>query len=196
MHILVDYNSPMDGILSIEESVLLIRTLIDYAKKNQKIAFIIKPHPSADLIILSELIKDKTENIYLINKKLPPDDALYISDVLFTKFSTLGIEAMIYDVQVVSVLLDNEERFKLYGEAAEYVYDQLTLISVIRNNLSSVEDMNKWKNSFDSKRKNFISAYYPKLDKSSSEILVKAVSNHLKLASLNQNKEAFIKSIN
>ena len=179
VYILADYGGQVSGIESIEEIVLLLSTLIDYAKNHQNIALIIKPHPSADLDILKELIEDKSENIYLIDKKLPPDDALNIADVMFCKFTTMGIEAMVYDVQVVSILLDNEKIFKVYGEAAEYINCKEDLTNFLKNTIQSKDTFIEWKNSYAEKRKKFISEYYPKIEKTSAKIMQESITRNI-----------------
>jgi hypothetical protein len=46
---------------------------------------------------------------------------LQAADVLVTKFSTLGVEAMYMDRPVIAAILDGERRFHVFGDAAEYV---------------------------------------------------------------------------
>ena len=43
-----------------------------------------------------------------------------MADVIFFKFSTMGVESMIYDPSN-SILLDKEKTFKVFGNSAEYM---------------------------------------------------------------------------
>ena len=56
---------------------------------------------------------------YLIDKNMLPYHALNAADLLITKFSTIALEAMLFKRPVVSILLDGEERFRIYGDAVE-----------------------------------------------------------------------------
>ena len=180
IYILLDFQAPSAGYNSVEEIVYLSNTIVDFVKRNRNIALIIKPYPSIDMSLLSNIILNKTDNIYLVDKKLLPDHALNIADVIFCKFSTLGVEGMIYDTQVVSILLDNEKLFKVFGDSAEYIYKKEELIFFLETSLNSKDNFIKWKNSFKEKRKKFLKEYYPKQEKSSDEIIVETITKILK----------------
>ena len=98
---------------------------------------------------------------------------------MFCKFTTMGIEAMVYDVQVVSMLLDNEDIFKVFGEAAEYIYCKEDLTNFLKNTLESKDTYIEWKNSYAKKRKKFISEYYPKIEKTSAKIIQETVIRNI-----------------
>lgn len=179
INILLNFNGSLAGFESLEEVIYLSETLIEFAKNNQNIALIIKPHPSANLSPLKYLINGKTQNIYLVDKNALPDNALNISDVMFCKYSTMGMEAMIYDVQVVSVLLDNENVFKFYGNSAKYIYKKNELSFFLNSIFSSKDKFMLWKKSYQEKREKFVKDYYPELDLSSGEIIVKTISENI-----------------
>jgi hypothetical protein len=180
IYLLFDFAAVIAGLYSVEESNHLTKTLIEFTKNNPDIALIIKPHPSANIDSLNFFDKNKLENIYIVDKQALPDHALNIADIMFCKFSTMGIEAMIYDVQVVSVLLDNENIFKVFGDAAEYIYSKKDLSIFLENTFHSKETLFQWKNKFTERRKEFISDYYPKLEKGSATILVEALKKNIK----------------
>jgi len=175
IYLLLDFPVVMQGWMSSEEVLYLSNIVVDFIKKHSNIALIIKPHPSANLSILNTIISNKTDNIYVVNKNMTPDHALNLADIMITKESTMGIEAMIYDVQVVSVHLQESILFKAFGEAAHYIYDKIGIITFLEKTLSSKESLNKWKELFAEKRILFIEEYYPKMDKSSEEILVETM---------------------
>ena len=105
IYILLDLQSPSAGYNSVEEIIHLLKTLVEFVDDKKNIALIIKPYPSANFSWLSNLIRHRSENIYLLDKKQLPDHALNVADVIFCKFSTMGVESMIYDTQVVSFYL-------------------------------------------------------------------------------------------
>tara|TARA_B110000459_G_C16625417_1_gene505064 strand:- start:9123 stop:11012 length:1890 start_codon:yes stop_codon:yes gene_type:complete len=179
IYMLLDFSGVLPGYISLEELTCLLNIVVDFCKNHLNIALIVKPHPSADLSPLSKVLLKKTNNIYVIEKNILPDHALNIADVMISKFSYMGVEAMIYDVQVVSVLLDDESIFKVFGEAAEYIYNKENLIILLEETLSSKDSFNQWKDSFKDKRKQFVEEYYPNLEKSSNEIIVETIIKKL-----------------
>lgn len=171
IYLLLDYAILAPGIYSVEESYQLTNSLIEFTRDRSNIALIIKPHPSASIKPLTFLMKKNLDNIYIVDKQALPDHALNIADIMFCKFSTMGMEAMIYDVQVVSFLLDNENIFKVFGDAAKYIYTKEDLTIFLENTLNSKDIFLQWKNLFKEKRKEFVENYYPKLEKSSDIII-------------------------
>ena len=155
-------------------------TVINFSRDRKDVAVIIKPHPSADLSNLNELLSNANDNIYTVNKNILPDHALNVSDLMICKNTYMGIEAMIYDVQVVSVLLDKESIFKIFGKAAEYIYEKKELNIFLEKNLSSKDRFIEWKSLYKEKRRQFIQEYYSKAERSSEEIIVKTITKYIK----------------
>ena len=122
-YVLYDYPGFLRGFHSKQEILLVVMELIDLAKANKNIAIIIKPHPGAKTEILNDMLhKHHLPNIFVLNRKILPYHALNCADLLVTKFSTLGMEAMIFEVPVISVISDLEKRWQIYKEAATYLF--------------------------------------------------------------------------
>lgn len=179
---LIEFSEPYIGFKSLEEIYCLLKNIIDFAKHNFHICFIIKPNYSTNLNLFNNIFENITDNIYFMDKKSFPDYAFNVVDIVFTKFSTVGLEALAYDVQVVSLSLDNDNIFKIYGNAAEYLSSEEELILFLKNNLYSKEIFTKWKNSFKEKRKLFIEKYYPKMEFSAESIIAKSLNDKIKLS--------------
>ncbi|MDA9804410.1 hypothetical protein N9C67_00150 [Gammaproteobacteria bacterium] len=179
IHMLFDYSGTLPGYISIEEASYHLDTVMDFCKDYPNIALIIKPHPSADMSILSNALSNKTNNIYVVDKNTLPDHALNIADIMITKFSYMGIEAMIYNVQVVSLLFDDESMFKVFGEAAEYIYDKEELIMFLKNTFSTKNAFIQWKEQYKEKGEKFIKQFYPNLGKSAEEIIAKTITRRI-----------------
>ena len=79
---------------------------------------------------------------------------------------------MIYDAQVVSIILDNEKLFKVYGNSAVYISKKEDLKIFLNSTLNSKKSFDLWKESFKKNREKFLNEYYPKLEKTSEEIIV------------------------
>tara|TARA_B110000305_G_scaffold217152_1_gene256243 strand:- start:104 stop:1045 length:942 start_codon:yes stop_codon:yes gene_type:complete len=179
IHMLFDYSGALPGYISLEEASYHLNIVIDFCKDHPNIALIIKPHPSADMSILSNALSNKTKNIYVVDKNMLPDHALNIADIMITKFSYMGVEAMIYNVQVVSLLFDDESMFKNFREAAEYIYDKEELIMFLKNTFSTKNTFIQWKEQYKEKRELFIEQFYPNLGNRSEEIIVKTITSRI-----------------
>ncbi len=121
-YIMFDYPHQLNGYQSLEESVTTLIAVLDIIKDRKDIALIIKPHPSADISFL-EIIKNRYQypNIYYMKKLDNPIIGLTISDILITKYSTLGIEAMSMNTIIISMQLDSSNVFQLYGKDRTYL---------------------------------------------------------------------------
>lgn len=120
-YILYDSGSILRGYLGVREQVEITTLLLDFAKDHPSVGMIIKPHPSHKQGILESLIDTYSlENIFIIDKKMLLFHCINATDFLITKFSTGGIEAMCLKKPVVSVILDGENEFRIYADAAEY----------------------------------------------------------------------------
>jgi hypothetical protein len=121
-YFLFDANSILRGYLTIQEQSLVIKALLNFAREHRSVALIIKPHPSSCPGMIEALIDYfSLSNIFLLNKKMLPYHALNAADLLITKVSTIALEAMLFKKPVISVLLDGEERFRIFGDAMECV---------------------------------------------------------------------------
>lgn len=179
-YILLDFQEPRHGYISFEEVIYITNTLVDFVKKNSNICLIIKPYPNSNAVsLIKDLINKRSKNIYLITSISSPDHFLNIADIIFTKFSSLGIESMIYDTQIVSLHLDKEKTFKVFGNAAKYLYKKKDLVDFLDDKLSSKNNFFEWKKSFEDKRKKFINDYYPKLDYNSEKIIAMTLKKYL-----------------
>ena len=180
IYVFLPFSNPLPGYASAEEVYYVLNTLVEFAKIHKNIAVIIKPNYSADLSYLSDIIFKKYDNIYILDKNVPPDHVLNITDIVFCKISTLGKEAMIYDQQVVSTLFDNEKIFKVFGDAAHYIYTKEELSFFLEKTLYSKATFIQWKNSFKEKRKFFMKENFPKLEKNTEKIIVETIKKKLK----------------
>ncbi len=121
-YILLDSNGTLRGYLTRREQALVAGSLLNFAREHPAVALMIKPHPAHIPGWLEALIDCfALPNVYLIDKNMMPYHALNAADLLITKFSTLALEAMLFKTPVVSILLDGEERFRIYGDAVERV---------------------------------------------------------------------------
>ncbi len=148
--IIYDFSKQIFGYFSLGEIIDSLKVVIELAKRNRRVCVLIKPHPSADTNILNLMLQD----INLVNIKVCSvfeniDNLMAISDVLITKNSTIGINAMKYRTLVVSYQFDNCEDFRIFGNDGCYVSDEFELEALLNKVVSD-----------DAYRKNLLLAQY------------------------------------
>lgn len=156
-YILYDPNVILRGYLAVSEQAQTMEFLLDLIKKHPSTALIIKPHPGHRPGLLESLIDSYSlQNVFLINKNMPPYHALNVANFLITKSSTIGVEAMLLGCPIISVILDNEERFKIYEDAAEYKTTIEELNKLLTKLVNDVSFRFKWTEKQIEKQKSFL----------------------------------------
>ena len=132
--IFLDSQAVLRGYCSSLEQTLLVATVFNFVKENKNTILIIKPHAQHKKGKLERYFKDDTSSrIFWLDSSISPYHCINASDLVITKFSTLGAEAMILNVPTICALLDNETRWKIYENAASYVYDIVELENLLVN---------------------------------------------------------------
>jgi hypothetical protein len=159
-HIFLDTGYTIRGFLSTQEQAIITSFLLKFASKQPSVALIIKPHPGHKVGTLESLIdKHALKNVFLVDKNMLPYHALNAADMLITKYSTIGIEAMLFERPVISVLLDCEERWKIFGEAAEYVNAIEALDNLLTELIKNSTIRSQWTIRQIQKQKFFLNQY-------------------------------------
>ncbi len=158
-YILFDFASPLFGYGSLEEILSTFYTLVEFIKEYQDICLVVKPHPSADVHVINSAKKNITlNNCIFLKREDNVNYALALSDVVVTKYSTIGIEAMKSNSLVVSYQLDESESFRLYGENGNYVYS----LAELKNMLEKVITDDDYKNKLLINQKQFYETNFSK----------------------------------
>jgi len=122
-YVLYDYPGFTRGFYSKQEILLILFELFSLARENKNIAIIIKPHPSAKTKILTDMLHwYSLPNLFVLDRTMLPYHALNCADLLITKFSTLAMEAMIFEKPIISAIFDLDKRWQIYKDAAFYVF--------------------------------------------------------------------------
>jgi CDP-glycerol glycerophosphotransferase (TagB/SpsB family) len=131
-YILVDVSVAERGYQSVSEIHDLILFLPLLAKRYSDYLFLIKPHPgSNNKTYLTKKIN--MDNIIVYDKVLSILHFLNVSDVLITKYSAIGVEAILFDKLVISILPDTQKGFKAYDDAAIYVKEKEEIYEIFDN---------------------------------------------------------------
>jgi hypothetical protein len=121
-YIFIDINVRIRGYIHIQEVEIFIFNAKKMAEIFNNYAFIIKPHPSfKELSYLESKLHD-VENIYTYGQNESIFHYLNASSIVITKQSTIGFEANFLGKVLVSLILDGEENWKVFGDFAYYFY--------------------------------------------------------------------------
>jgi hypothetical protein len=160
-YILFDSSYMLRGYITIREQSLVTTSLLKFAQEHPYVALLIKPHPAHCSEWLECLIDYYSlPNVFLTNKNMLPYHALNAADLLITKFSTIGLEAMLFKKPVVSILLDGEERFRMYGDAVEPVNTVEDLNRLLSMLVSDTGRRADWEENQKKKQARFLKGYF------------------------------------
>ncbi len=181
LYIFYDPGHILKGYKAASEEACTTEFLLDFVKTNSSIALIIKPHPRHHPGILeSQIGSYALQNVFLINNKMLPHHCLNAADLIITKYSTVGIEAMYIDRPVISVILDGETNFKFYANAAKYIYSIQELGKLLNSLINDENYRSHWALKLKEQSIKFLDLSNYKVSKSPSELTADAVDALIK----------------
>lgn len=176
-YILFDLSGAFRGYISMQETSITANKLIEFVKRNKRVALIVKPHPSVKKE--KNIFNTTLPNIFVLDKDILPYHALNCSDFLITKYSTLGIEAMLFEKPVISVILDREKRWRTFQNAADYFYTMEGLIGLLTKIVNDRSFYMSWKKQHIDKQKQFLTKCFSVSFADSSQFTANAIKKHL-----------------
>lgn len=181
-YVLYDPNYILRGCHSTREQVQVTETLLNLAKINPSMGLIIKPHPGHHPGILEDMIDEHyQENVFLVDKDMQPNHALNAADVLITKYSNIGQEAMFFECPIISVLLDGDEKYRSFGNAAEYIMSLAALSEFMSSLIKDDQFRNDWKTQQIQKQQVFMKDFFVESEFPSSLLAADAIDQHIKM---------------
>ena len=146
MVIAYDPGAVILGYLTPTEQVQVTEVLLNLCQKFKNLTLMIKKHPNqGNAVFLDSQLKNcKLDNVIMIPKKERPSHFLNAADLLITKFSTLGLEAMYLNTPFLACLLDQEKKFQIFEEVPEYVFSIQSLTEKLTNFLNHESIFQLW----------------------------------------------------
>ena len=180
-YLLLESSPTLRGYLTIQEQSLVTGSLLNFAREHPAVALMIKPHPAHEMDWLEALIDYfSLPNVFLLNKNMMPYHALNAADLLITKSSTLALEAMLFRKPVISILLDGEERFRIYGEAVEKANSVEALNQILTLMVSDAAWRADWENHQLDHQARFLQEYFGDNISESAQRGAEAIERYLK----------------
>ncbi|MCB4790671.1 MAG: CDP-glycerol glycerophosphotransferase family protein [Elusimicrobia bacterium] len=180
MYVLYTPATSTRGFTTVREQVLLTDFLLKFANNFQNTALLIKPHPTCNTVTLNYAIKRYSlPNVFLIDKNISPYHAINACDLLILKISTVGLEAMLLNRPVISVILNKEMRFRIYGEATENV-TSIEELDVLLRKLENEKDFRFiWTKNMIIKGNKYCEEYMGKRQTNSSALSAEAIDRFI-----------------
>lgn len=164
------------GYLSSWERNTLSHAMLTFAASEPSIHLVIKPHPSHRAGELEARIGELgLPNVHLVASSALPHHCINASDVVLTKFSTVGIEAIYFGRPVVSALLDREIGFRMFGGSADYFEDVEALTALFAELVES-EARARWMGERSSRLDAYNRALRFEISRPPSELLAAAIA--------------------
>ena len=145
-YICFDYGVVLRGYYTFSEAITLL-TFLSKLCISEDYCLIIKPHPSANIDKINTFLKSFSSNVFIVNRDSLPYHSINACDLLITKYSMIGVDAMIFKKPVISVILDKELGFKAFKNAAEYVFSIKDLDILFKKFKENPDFYENWKNS-------------------------------------------------
>jgi hypothetical protein len=179
-YFLYDSQAALRGYTTCQEQSKVTKALLIFAREHPSVALMIKPHPSHRPGWLEALIDYfSLPNVFLIDKNMLPYHALNAADLLITKFSTIALEAMLFKKPVVSILLDGEARFRIYGEAVVRADDLEALNEILTMIVSDASRRTAWVENQIKHQEIFLKNYFGNNISESAELGAEALEKFL-----------------
>jgi len=152
--------------------ILVLKKLIDEFKNDDKIIFLIKPHPAENLDVYKNYFHDDIRNFKLIQGNII--ELIMLSDAVISNTSTTIIDAISLKKPVLEVKWKNWADF--YGESNVVL---LSEIHDLKENIQKILDEDYLNQDILSKYDAYIKDHYnlPIEPKQLNEILTKLISN-------------------
>lgn len=98
------------------------REILEAIEKNHKdIQVIWKPHPREDEQEIREIIKKYMIKDIIVQKDLPLFDVLNVSDIVITIHSTAGLEALLFDKPLITLIPEGEKEAELFKDSSAVI---------------------------------------------------------------------------
>lgn len=170
-----DVQGFLKGYFSAVEQQHMVRLALEFAERHEDVFVLLKPHPAYQPGPVEAAIKGRGAGRLLwIPAKELPNHALNAADVLLTKFSTMTVDAMILGVPTICVLLDQDMRWAIYGDAVDYAMttDQLgRKLDELRD-----PDCRKiWRDGLRESQARFIEQQFPKPPENNPDLVARKV---------------------
>lgn len=155
------------GRLTEQELSLVTETLFDFASTHEDCQLVVKPHPNDHSAILQTLYQSYTApNIELLDSGIDALHCVNCSDIVLTKFSTVGLEAIICEKALVTVAIDEGGKTYLtpYEDVAETFRELDAMVAFLETIDTDSDYRHEWFQEQAERRERFIEQNVTSMD--------------------------------
>lgn len=177
---------PIRGDITWRECFAVAKALIDFFDESSHGLLIIKPHPSDSSDVLNVLKKQyiSSGSVFWYDKDVLPYHHINAADVVITKFSTIGLEAMLLGTPLISIALDGERRFQdIFGDADEKFTDLESMLSFLRSIATDPAARTAWEERQRRLQQQFLAQRFAYVEGRAAESMAQTVLDRIKLRS-------------
>jgi hypothetical protein len=149
----------LPGRNSQRETITVFEQLLEFASTHMNVDLVVKPHPSDQTGTISQVADQYTkENIHVIDRDVDVDHCINCSDIVITKFSMVGLDALLAEKGLITVAIDNDpDRWlRQYDGAAEKFSNLDLFISFLQTLVEDPMYRNEWLEEQSNRRTEFI----------------------------------------
>jgi hypothetical protein len=158
-HVLWDRNSMIRGFMSNQEQLRVAAALLQVV--GPSCALIVKPHPSSSPGLVETLLPDRRGHVFTAAAAELPYHAINAADIVVTKISSIGVEAMLMGKPVVLVSLDGEPKWReVFGADEGQVTSEAELVALLTRLRDDRSYRAAWTAERLARQRGFLSRYF------------------------------------
>jgi hypothetical protein len=136
---------PIRGQITLLEHYEVARGIFEYVAGRGDVSLLVKPHPSDETSVIPSLYDEThADGIVVVGKDQLPYDCINVADILVTKWSTTGFEAMLMGVPVVTVSTADDKPRQMFGQGAVHCDSVDELSALLSELLSDSRRREEW----------------------------------------------------
>jgi len=169
---------PIRGYVTWHEHFVVAQRIIDHFDKSASGTLTIKPHPtdSSDALNILKEQYISSEAVFWYSKDTSPYHLINAADGVITKYSAIGLEAMLLNRPVMSIAMDKESRFQdVFGDAAERFTDLDSLILFLESISADNEKYTAWAARQRRLQQRFLAHRFARAESSAAESMAQAI---------------------
>ena len=141
----------------------LLNSLYEEFKNDDKITFLIRPHPSDSDSFEKQFKPLYPSKNFIVSKESLFEDII-VSDIIVTTISTVGIDAVPFEKPIIYANKDNSENITFSSIQKDMVDHEVALICSNNELIQKIKTIKKdelWKTEDSIKRQKFLKDYFP-----------------------------------
>jgi hypothetical protein len=157
----VDAGASLRGYQSRQEQAAQLLAALEAARAAPRMVVAIKPHPAHPIDHVMPIVEEYGgPNVVVLPNSAPVEHFLNAVDLVVSKYSTLLLEAVLWNRVAVAAILDGDERFKVFGDLTAVVTSPADLQALLTRLGTDAEERRSWLLSAHARQAALLPLYY------------------------------------